>query len=86
MFWEAAHCDWNDGEVTAQLNMLQQMLSKQPFIGGKSHSLADFSVAAMTTYFKVCQFPYQRYLAIDAWLGRMDKLASWRSSLHSRWK
>jgi len=79
-------CNWRDQELSAMMQVLQSRLSQHAFITGDQISLADFSLAAMTTYFKACDFPAHDFPAFGAWLKRMDEMSSWQTSLHETWQ
>ena len=77
--------DWNHGTVQPLLRTLEAALATQPFLTGSKLTLADFSVAGMTTYFKSCGFPFQEYPAISRWYDRFEELESWRSTEVALW-
>ena len=79
-------CNWEDPEIVSLLNELQHQLSSRDFICGDSLTLADFSLAAMTTYFHACRFPEQTYPAIKTWLTRMNNIDAWKTTLHVKWR
>jgi glutathione S-transferase len=72
--------DWSNGTVQPLLNILEAALDTQPFLTGSKMTLADFSVAGMTTYFKTAGFPFREYPAISRWYDRFEKLDAWRST------
>jgi glutathione S-transferase len=77
--------DWSNGTVQALLGTLEATLSAQPFLTGSMVTLADFSVAGMTTYFKTAGFPFHEYRAVSRWCARMDELDSWRATESPLW-
>ena len=77
---ELIESHWRDTELVMMLEYLEVLLGKSPYLAGESLSLADFSVAAMTTYFRVCNFPADSYPAIQAWMDRLDGFTSWVST------
>jgi glutathione S-transferase len=77
--------DWSNGTVQPLLRTLEAALATQPFLTGSKMTLADFSVAGMTTYFKACGFPFQEYPAITRWFDRLEGLDAWRSTGVALW-
>ena len=72
--------DWSDGTLLPLLRTVEAALAVQPFLTGPKMTLADFSVAGMTTYFKTAGFPFQEYPAISRWYARLEGLDAWRST------
>ena len=77
---------WRDAEIVRYLALLDQQLKNQAFVCGDTVTLADFSLAAMTTYFSCCDFPARKYPAIGAWCDRMNQIPAWRETLHPKWQ
>jgi glutathione S-transferase len=77
--------DFGSGTVQPLLNILEAVLAAQPFLTGSKMTLADFSVAGMTTYFKTAEFPFQKYPAISRWYDRFGELDAWRSTEVPLW-
>ncbi len=77
--------DWSNGTVQPLLNILEAVLAAQPFLTGSKMTLADFSVAGMTTYFKTAGFPFQEYPAVSRWYDRFEKLDAWHSTEVPLW-
>ena len=77
--------DWNMEQCVKQLNYLENTLSNEEWLVNQELSLADYSVAAMTTYFGVCGFPDKSYPNISAWLDRVSELEAWRKTEHPLW-
>jgi glutathione S-transferase len=77
--------DWSNGTVQPLLNTLEALLAAQPFLTGSKMTLADFSVAGMTTYFKAAGFPFQEYPAISRWYHRIAELDAWHSTEVPLW-
>lgn len=77
---------WDDAELTALLAGLDAALRERAYLCGAQPTIADFSVAGMTTYFAACGFPRERFAAIARWLDRMAALPSWSASLAELWK
>ncbi|MFO0553884.1 MAG: glutathione S-transferase family protein [Polyangiaceae bacterium] len=79
--------NWTDPGAETVLAALEDQLSRgRPFMVGSVPTLADFSLAGMTTYFGVCEFPIGAYPAIARWLGRMRELPSWRATQNPLWE
>lgn len=76
---------WNDPDLTAVLNVLESKLGQAPFVCGDRVSIADFSVAGMTTYFERTMFPAAQFPAISSWLDRMARIPAWASTLVAPW-
>lgn len=81
----AAAPDWGDAQVVANLAWLESPLAAQPFVAGGAPTLADFSVAGMTTYLRAAGFPFGAHPAFAAWMARMDALPAWRSTAQAPW-
>ena len=77
--------DWNAATIQPLLRTLEAALRAEPFLTGAQLTLADFSVAGMTAYFKAAGFPLHEYPGISHWYARMDELDSWRSTAVSLW-
>jgi len=78
--------DWNNEQITMQCRYLESVLSEREWLAGDELSLADFSVAAMSTYFKTASFPYNTYPRIAAWLDRLSENEAWQKTEHSLWQ
>jgi glutathione S-transferase len=72
--------DFSNATVQPLLNTLETVLAAQPFLTGSKMTLADFSVAGMTTYFKTAGFPFREYPAISRWYDRFEELDAWHST------
>lgn len=77
--------DWELPECTKLLSYLESCLTNE-WLTGANLSLADFSVAAMTTYFKACAFPFDLYPNINRWYIAINSLQSWKSTETEIWK
>lgn len=77
---------WGSQQVTHQLAYLENALLDRKWLTGQTLSLADYSVAAMTTYFRVSEFPYQSYPNISAWQLRLSDQVSWQKTEHPMWR
>jgi glutathione S-transferase len=81
--------DWSSGAIQPILHTLESGLSANAFLTGAEPTIADFSVAGMTTYFRTALFPFQRFPKIADWYGRIESLESWRgteSSSYPPWR
>lgn len=76
--------DWDSPDCMKQMSYLESSL-KNDWLTGANISLADFSIAAMTTYFKVCEFPFHAYPNINRWYVAMNDLQSWKSTESQIW-
>jgi glutathione S-transferase len=77
--------DWSSALVQPILETLEAGLSGGAFLTGAEVSIADFSVAGMTTYFRAAAFPFQRYPKIAAWYARLESFESWRGTQSPLW-
>lgn len=78
--------NWNDGELRQQLGYLERLFSGQDYLLGNELSIADFSLAGMSTYFSKCDFPKHHYPSLSSWMNRFDLLDCWKSTLHELWQ
>jgi glutathione S-transferase len=76
---------WDDRELATTLGVLEARLEPSPFLVGDELSIADFSIAGMTTYFSVAGFPHARFPAISAWIERLEQLPAWASTAVAPW-
>jgi glutathione S-transferase len=76
---------WDAPQLTALLQHLEQRLQQTPFLGGDELTLADFSVIAMTIYFRRLGFPFASYPALGAWYERTHALPGWKSTSAEPW-
>jgi len=76
--------NWNSEICKNQLDFLEERL-KGGWLVGHQLSLADFSVAAMTTYFKFTEFPFESYPCLTNWYDAITELSSWRNTSHPLW-
>lgn len=83
---DAGDVDWSEPETLSLLAALEDRLSSNDYLAGGALSLADFAVAAMTTYFDVCEFPEHKYAAIGGWLQRMNALPGWAATAVAPWR
>jgi len=77
--------DWHAGSWIRTVEHLESALSEQPYLVGGAVSIADLSVAAMTTYFAVTECPLARWPHTEAWLQRLRQLPAWRRTQHPMW-
>jgi glutathione S-transferase len=77
--------DWSSAAVQPILNTLEAGLSANAFLTGSQPSIADFSVAGMTTYFRAALFPFERFPKIADWYARLDSFESWRDTGSALW-
>ena len=77
--------DWSSALVQPILKTLETALGCAAFLAGPAATIADFSVAGMTTYFKAAAFPFQRFPKISRWYDRIEALESWRETLSPVW-
>jgi glutathione S-transferase len=77
--------DWNSGLLQPLFKILESTLSSQSFLTGEDVTIADFSVAGMTTYFRAANFPFHAFSAVSRWLGRIEAHDSWRETATPLW-
>lgn len=77
--------DWSSALVQPVLKTLETALGAAEFLTGPKATIADFSIAGMTTYFKAAAFPFQSFPRIAGWHARMEALDSWRGTLSPVW-
>lgn len=82
----AQNVDWEDADCVLQLSYLNSSLSGKNYLVGDKLSLADFSVAAMSTYFVIAEFPYRQYENIERWLDRISDTKAWQLTTHQIWR
>ena len=80
-----APTDWTQAEIQRQLIYLERNLSDANYLVGDELSIADFSVAAMTTYFRATHFPFHQYPNINRWYNTLSDLPAWVSTEHELW-
>jgi glutathione S-transferase len=60
--------------------ILEQRLSKSPWLAGPAMTLADLSVASYLMYADVARMPLADYGAIRRWFDRIASLPEWRDT------
>lgn len=80
-----AMSDWNDAELIRLVAYLESELACHEYVAGERLSIADFSVAGMTTYFGAARFPAHLYPAISGWMQRMLSLRAWAATAVAPW-
>lgn len=81
----ASSPDWATDKCRKQLAFLEERLIN-PWLTGKRITIADFAVAAMTTYFKTCIFPFENYPNISRWYSAMNAVESWSATESEIWR
>lgn len=81
----AAAPDWTNEELGRLLGRLEAHLAGRTFLVSAELSIADLSVAGMTTYFRAGGFPYDVYPNVAAWCDRLDSIDGWRSTAAPPW-
>ena len=61
--------------------VLEAHLAKQPYLGGKDVTLADFSVAAPLFYAERANLPLAPYAHVKDWFGRVSALPCWQETM-----
>jgi glutathione S-transferase len=78
--------DWKNAQLVQPLVCLDSALARGAFLCGGELTIADLSVAGMTTYFKHAEFPSSAWPNIAAWLTRIDALEAWKRSSDPLWR
>lgn len=78
--------DWKHAQLAPLLVFLDSALARGAFLCGSEPTIADLSVAGMTTYFRHAEFPAAAWPNIAAWLGRIDALEAWKRSSDPLWR
>lgn len=81
-----APIDWQGAALQRVLAPLEKQLSDQPFVARPELTLADFSVAGMTTYFRAVGFPFRDFPALHAWCERIESLPAWQETAEGPWR
>lgn len=63
-----------------EAKMLDAHLAKQPYLVGKSLTIADFAVAAPLFYSQQGGLPVEPYAKLRDWFGRVSALPAWKDS------
>ena len=77
--------DWSGERVAPVLAQLERQLAASEWVAGDECSVADFSLAGMTTYFGVGAFPRDAHPGIASWLDRLAALPAWTGTLAEPW-
>ncbi len=77
--------DWRDPAIAPLLALLDDELGGREFLCGSALTIADLSVAGMTTYFRHAGFPSIDWPAFSRWIDRVESLDAWRASADPVW-
>lgn len=78
--------NWQDEILVKQLDFLESSLVQKSWLVDDQISLADYAVAAMTTYFHVAEFPFDNYPNITAWYKRLSSTEAWKNTEVPLWR
>jgi glutathione S-transferase len=78
--------DWKNAQLAPVLAHLDAALSSRAFLCGAEPTLADLSVAGMTTYFRFAEFPGDDWPNVASWLARIESLDAWQRSSDPLWR
>ncbi len=89
----AAGPDWTSPPVQALLERLESSIRGDGdgdgdgagYVSQGKLTIADFSIAGMTTYFRRSSFPPGEYPAIADWLARIEELEAWHATATELW-
>ncbi len=82
----SASPDWQSPQLTPLLAFLDAGLADHTFLCGAELTIADLSVAGMTTYFRHAGFPSSAWPNVAAWLARIESLEAWKASADPLWR
>lgn len=82
----SAMASWGLKEDISQFKFLEHVLADREWLLGQRISLADYLVAAMTTYFKVSNFPFISYPNISLWLNQLSQKIGWQKTGNPIWQ
>jgi glutathione S-transferase len=77
--------DWGHGALAPLLSRLDRHLEESRCLVGGRITIADFSVAGMTTYFRAAGFPFSEFAALSDWYARIEALAAWQDTAVPPW-
>ena len=78
--------DWKDPQLAPLLALLDAELARSAFLCGSELTIADLSVAGMTTYFRFAGFPGADWPNLGSWLARIEALEAWKASSDPLWR
>ena len=77
---------WDAQALKPLLERLERTLQSHPFLALDALTLADFAVAAMMTYFRSAEFPFERYPALHDWHSRIESMDAWQATETTLWR
>ncbi len=77
--------DWANTQLRPLLEHLDKHVGSRRYLTGSTLSIADFSVAGMTTYFHVAGFPFADFPHLEEWHARVNGLAAWKATETALW-
>ncbi len=78
--------NWQHVKIQKQLTYLENTFAQQSFLVNDYLSIADFAVAAMTTYFIKTEFPFEQYPHFYRWYKTINALNAWQKTQHKLWQ
>lgn len=78
--------NWAHEGLQPLLVFLDHHLDGRRYLTGDALTLADFSVAAMTMFFRSNRFPFGDYPSLRDWCGRIEALDAWQATAEGPWK
>jgi glutathione S-transferase len=78
--------EWKHPQLAPLLAFLDAALARSAFLCGSELTIADLSVAGMTTYFRHAEFPSAAWPNLEAWLARVEALEPWQASADPLWR
>jgi glutathione S-transferase len=77
--------DWGDTHLSPLLRLVDAHLAERAFLTGDELTIADLSVAGMTTYLPAAGFPFDAFPGLGAWHERIADLEAWRATAVDLW-
>jgi glutathione S-transferase len=77
--------DWAEPGFVRVASLLDAHLCGRSFIVADRLTLADFSIAGMMTYARSAGFPFETFVNVGAWYGRVERLEAWQATLARPW-
>jgi glutathione S-transferase len=78
--------EWTSPQVAPLFAFLDAELAARAYLCGAEPTIADLSVAGMTTYFRHAGFPSRAWPSIASWLARVESLEAWKASSDPLWR
>ncbi len=80
-----SEANWLDTNFDRNVKFLDNHLKDKHYLTGPQLTIADFSVAAMMTYFRVAKFPFIHFQNLNRWYTDIESLDAWKESASDIW-